>query len=66
MRSTKYFEDFLIIGIDHESLEPVTDVFDRLVPKTLYEFPKDLEGENSNERTKVVKDFCFPNGVIVE
>jgi len=35
------------------------------VPKTLFKYPASEADENQNERTKVVKDFCFPNGILV-
>lgn len=38
---------------------------ERIVPLQLYSYPKDLDDEILIERTKVVKDFCFPNGVEV-
>lgn len=37
----------------------------RLVPKNLFKFPPTQDADFS-ERARVVKDFCFPNGVFVK
>lgn len=70
MKSQRYFEQFLIVGVDQESLSKIQgeEEFNRVAPKTLYQNP-DLQLQNKearailNERSKVVKDFCFPDGV---
>ena len=37
----------------------------RLVPQNLFKYPASQGDEQLCERIKVVKDFCFPNGVFV-
>jgi hypothetical protein len=51
--------------VDQASLESVEYDVDRLVPKNLFKYPTSQGDENLSERVKVVKDFCFPNGVLV-
>jgi len=46
-------------------LEDVDSNVVRLVPKNLFKYPAPQEDEIS-ERARVVKDFCFPNGVLVK
>lgn len=36
------------------------------MPKNLFKYPCYNGGEESGERTKVVKDFAFPNGVFAQ
>eukprot|EP00347_Sterkiella_histriomuscorum_P007569 403348413 len=65
MRSQHYYEEFQMIGIDQESLDSVEDQINRLVPKNLFNYPLQLKEDLIlNERARVVKDFCFPNGVL--
>ncbi|CDW72193.1 UNKNOWN [Stylonychia lemnae] len=66
LKTTKFFEEFLIIGLDQESLDLIENKDDRQVPKTLYNYPQQIEQDHVlSERARVVKDFCFPNGVSV-
>mmetsp|Transcript_21382 Transcript_21382/g.20538 ORF Transcript_21382/g.20538 Transcript_21382/m.20538 type:complete len:130 (+) Transcript_21382:2222-2611(+) len=58
------FEEFFIIGIDRQDLiGPNIKDTKRLNPKTLYMHTGNRGGEC--ERRKVVKDFCFPEGIQV-
>jgi hypothetical protein len=36
------------------------------MPKNLFKYPSFEGGGEYNERTRVVKDFCFPGGVLVK
>lgn len=41
------------------------DDLERVIPKQLFIYPGRDDDEILAERTKVVKDFCFPNGIEV-
>lgn len=59
------FDEFFIIGIDDkdiESLELDDAEHTYLPPKTLFMF-NDKQAKAFCERRKVVKDFCFPDGI---
>lgn len=43
----------------------VDDEAMRLVPKNLFKYPAS-QGDDLSERARVVKDFCFPNGVLTK
>ena len=69
----RIFEEFFIIGVDRTDLESVGGItvnrkndWDRhyLQPKTLYMYNGE-DGDNC-ERRRVVKDFCFPDGIEVK
>lgn len=62
--SNRFFEKFIIVGIDQISLEDARSE-DRLMPKKLFMFPG-FQGNSENENLEVVKDYCFPNGVQVK
>ena len=65
-KSQRYFEQFFIVGIDSASLEEVEKDACKIVPQNLFRYPSLDGGDEVSERAKVVKDFCFPNGVLVK
>ena len=64
LRHSHFFEEFFIIGVDKEELKEVKDDRAILQPSTLYIHNSDNEEEC--ERRRVVKDFCFPEGIEIK
>lgn len=64
LRHSHFFEEFFIIGVDKEELKQVREDQTILQPQTLYIHNSD--NEEDCERRRVVKDFCFPEGIEVK
>ncbi len=58
---THLFEEFFIIGLDQDHLKQISGM-GMTKPDTLHMFVGELES-GDYERRKVVKDFCFPDGI---
>jgi hypothetical protein len=65
-KASSYFEDFFVVGVDQASLEDINQDVCRLMPKNLFKYPAFEGGGEHSERTRVVKDFCFPGGVLIK
>ena len=70
-RHCPMFEEFFIIGVDKEDIlaEKTWGKTDRkrFNPKNLYMHIKgNATGDEECERRRVVKDFCFPDGIEVK
>lgn len=60
------FEEFFIIGVDQNDVNEIDwtkSTSQYVTPKTLYMYSN--QSEEVCERRRVVKDFCFPDGVEV-
>jgi hypothetical protein len=65
-KNKKIFEEFLVIGIESQNLEYITD-YDELymTPKILFNYPNKLDENEMGFNVKFLKNICFNDGVRV-
>jgi hypothetical protein len=63
-KSKRLFEQFYVVGVSSDDLELITE-FDggKARASKIFQYPQVSEVKQVQQRSKVIHDFAFPNGV---